>query len=101
MSRVLIVSKTRMRGDHVCVGGHDFYESMHSIRLLQPDGTNMPAGTRFDMGQVWDLDYEQATDIRPPHVEDVSSVPTERGPLTRSNTSEHFCERGSPYGPGV
>ena len=71
MSRVLIVSKTRMRGDHVCVGGHDLDESMRSIRLLQPDGTNMPAGTRFEIGQVWDLDYEPATDIRPPHVEDV------------------------------
>lgn len=71
MSRVLIVSKTRMRGDHVCVGGHDLDESMRSIRLLQSDGTNMPAGTRFEIGQVWDLDYEPAIDIRPPHVEDV------------------------------
>lgn len=60
-----------MRGDHVCVGGHDLDESMRSIRLLQPDGTNMPAGTGFEIGQAWDLDYEPATDIRPPHVEDV------------------------------
>lgn len=71
MSRVLIVSKTRMRGDHVCIGGHNLDESMRSIRLLQPDGTNMPASTRFEIGQVWDFDYEPATDIRPPHVEDV------------------------------
>jgi hypothetical protein len=71
MSRVLIVSKTRMRGDHVCVGGHNLDESMRSIRLLQADGTNMSAGTGFEIGQVWDLDYEPATDIRPPHVEDV------------------------------
>jgi hypothetical protein len=34
MSRVLIVSKTRMRGYHACVGGHDLDESMRSIRLL-------------------------------------------------------------------
>jgi hypothetical protein len=71
VSRILIVSKTRMRGDHVCVGGHDLDESMRSIRLLQPDGTNMPAGTGFEIGQIWDLDYVPATDIRPPHVEDV------------------------------
>lgn len=71
MSRVLIVSKTRMRGDHVCVGGHDLNESMRSVRLLQPDGKNMPADTRFEIGQVWDLDYEPAPDVRPPHVEDV------------------------------
>jgi len=71
MSRVLVVSKTRMRGDHVCVGGHDLDESMRSIRLLQPDGANMPSDTRFEIGQVWDLNYELATAIRPPHVEDV------------------------------
>jgi hypothetical protein len=71
VSKVLIVSKTRMRGDHVCVGGHDLDESMRSLRLLQPDGANMPSGTRFEIGQVWDLDYEPAPDIRPPHVEDV------------------------------
>jgi hypothetical protein len=71
VSRVLIVSKTRMRGDHVCVGGHDLDESMRSVRLLQPDSTNMPAGTSFEIGQVWDLNYGPATGIRPPHVEDV------------------------------
>lgn len=60
-----------MRGDHVCVGGHDLDEGMRGIRLLQPDGANMTARTQFAIGQVWDLDYEPAADIRPPHIEDV------------------------------
>ena len=53
MKRVLIVSKTRMRGDRVCVGGHDLDEKLRSVRLQQLDGTNMPADARFEIGQVW------------------------------------------------
>jgi hypothetical protein len=68
---MLIVSKTRMRDDHVCVGGHDLDEKMCSVRLLQPDGNNMPASTRFEIGHVWDLDYQPAPNVRPPHLEDV------------------------------
>ncbi len=75
MSRVLVVSKTRMHGDHVCVGGHDLSEGMHSLRLLRPDGINMPADTRFEIGQVWELDYQPASHIHPPHIEDVHVNP--------------------------
>lgn len=76
MKRVIIVSKTRMRGDHVCVGGHDLNERMRSLRLLQPDGTNMPADARFEIGHVWELDYQPAPDVQPPHVEDVLVDPS-------------------------
>lgn len=76
MKRVIIVSKTRMRGDHVCVGGHDLDERMRSLRLLQPDGTNMPADARFEIGHVWELDYQPAPDVQPPHVEDVLVDPS-------------------------
>lgn len=76
MSRVLIVSKTRMRGDHVCVGGHDLDKKMRSVRLLQPDRTNMPADARFEIGQVWELDYQPSPDVQPPHIEDVLVDPS-------------------------
>ena len=76
MSRVLIVSKTRMRGGHVCVGGHDLDESMRSARLLRPDGTNMPADASFQIGQVWELTYQPALDVQLPHVEDILVDPS-------------------------
>jgi hypothetical protein len=75
VSRILVVSKTRMRGDHVCVGGHDLDEGMRSLRLLQPDGTNMSADTRFEIGQVWELGYQPVKHAHPPHVEDVNVDP--------------------------
>jgi hypothetical protein len=87
VSRVLIVSKTRMRGAHVCVGGHDLDEDMRSVRLLKPDATNMPSDTRF--GQVWELDYRPSPHIRKPHVEDV---------LVESRGARHV-DTVSPLGP--
>jgi hypothetical protein len=36
-----------MRGGHVCVGGHDLDEGMRSLRLLRPDGTDMPADEQW------------------------------------------------------
>lgn len=75
MNRVLVVSKTRMWGGRVCVGGHDLDEGMQSLRLLRFPGTNMPADTKFEIGQVWKLSYEPIPHIRPPHVEDVHVDP--------------------------
>ena len=71
MSRVVIVSKTRMRGGRVCVGGHDLDKDMRSLRLLQADGTNMLSDTRFEIGQIWELTYRGSPRVRKPHVEDV------------------------------
>lgn len=71
MSRVLIVSKTRMHGDRICVGGHDLDDAMRSLRLLQPNGANMPSDALFEIGQVWELVYRPRADVKPPHVEDV------------------------------
>lgn len=37
MARVIIVSKTRMANDNVCVGGVDF-DKKRSVRLMNPNG---------------------------------------------------------------
>ena len=65
-----------MRGDRVCVGGHDLDEKLRSVRLQQLDGTNMPADARFEIGQVWELNYQPAREVQPPHVEDVLVDPS-------------------------
>lgn len=71
MTRVLIVSRTRMRHARVCVGGHDLEHRFRSLRLLQNDGTNMLEKTRLVIGDVWDLDFRDKPGVQPPHVEDV------------------------------
>lgn len=67
--KVLIVAKTHM-SDKACVGAI-VYDTGQSIRLLQPDCSNQPESTRFDVGQVWDLELRQRPDPIPPHIEDV------------------------------
>ena len=67
--KVLIVAKTHMF-DRACVGAM-VYDTGQSIRLLQPDCSNQPEDTPFNVGQVWDLEFRKRPNPIPPHVEDV------------------------------
>lgn len=67
---VLIVAKTRMGSSYLCVGGIDLEEN-RSLRLLQSNGSNQPANTRLNIGEIWDIDYVPKKEVEPPHVEDV------------------------------
>ena len=69
MVRVLIVAKTRM-ANGICIGGLTREEN-NNVRLILADRRNHPADTRFEIGQVWDLDIHPSPEITPPHVEDV------------------------------
>jgi hypothetical protein len=68
--RVLVVARTRMHGDRVCVGGLALDDG-RSLRLLGSDGRNLSEEHQIRPGQVWDLSYEPAERVVPPHVEDV------------------------------
>jgi hypothetical protein len=71
MSRVLVVSRTRMNQGRVCVGGHDLDREFRSIRLLTKAGMNLKEDDNIDVGDVWELDYKDHPEPDPPHVEDV------------------------------
>lgn len=72
MGRVLIVSKTKMQHNHVCVGAIDL-DKKKSIRLLNEDGFHETLqDCPYELLQIWDLEYEY-TNYRPlPHSEDVA-----------------------------
>jgi hypothetical protein len=67
---ILIVAKTRMTGPFCCVGALDL-QTNRSLRLLQPNGQNMPDSLPVEVGEVWEMDYVPRQNPRPPHVEDV------------------------------
>jgi len=71
MSRVLIVSRTRMNQGRVCVGGHDLDHGFRSLRLLTKAGMNIKEEVEIDVGDVVELDYADHPEPDPPHVEDV------------------------------
>lgn len=66
---VLIVSKTHM-SDAACVGGLVLSTNRY-VRLLNPGNNNQPANTDFEVGDVYDLNFTDRSNIYPPHVEDV------------------------------
>lgn len=70
MSNVLIVSRTRMGGGNVCIGGFDI-DRNRSVRLLTSTGSNQPGTSPYQVGQIWDINYLPRNAVTPPHVEDV------------------------------
>lgn len=71
MSRVLIVSRTRMRNGRVCVGGHDLDRAFRSLRLLRFNASNMLEEAPLSIGDVWDVVYRERAAAVAPHLEDV------------------------------
>jgi len=112
---VLIVGKTHMQA-HACIGGL-VLDNNRSVRLLQADGWNHPANTDFAVGQIWDIDFQDARSVVPPHVEDVliqrrrfvrdqanlqafllERVPVWRGPIDQIYDGHiRFTDKGSGY----
>ena len=70
MERVLIVAKTRMNSG-VCVSGL-VLSSSRGIRLVPQTRQNQPTDTEFEVGQIWDIEYNhrEITEVEPPHTED-------------------------------
>ena len=95
MERVLIVAKTRMGSAAACVGGLT-RDTNKSIRLLRPGGSNQPINTNFDVGQVWDLDFHQPSEVTLPHVEDVI-VTNERYIGQSPNLRSTLMQRVQPW----
>lgn len=73
--KVLIVAKTRMK-DGVCVSGLTQI-SHRGVRLLPKNRRNQSVDTAFDIGQVWEMEFQNAASVEPPHVEDVIVFSTE------------------------
>jgi len=67
--KVLIVSKTRMRNG-VCVGGILIPNGKY-VRLLNTSGYPQPDNTPFEIGGIWDIEFKQRINTKPPHIEDI------------------------------
>ena len=67
--RVLIVAKTRM-GRGACVGG--ITADGKSVRLIAAHAdAHDGAGREYEVGEVWELEATPATELIPPHVENI------------------------------
>ena len=66
--KVWIVAKIYKKG-YVWV--HGLTEENQNVRLLQAEGSFPAKQSRFSVGQIWDLAFHKASQIEPPHSEDV------------------------------
>jgi len=92
--KVIMVAKTRMGERYCCVGGLEL-DSRQSVRLLQSNGYNQPVDTPFEVGQIWDLEFDRRKDATPPHVEDVL-VRSGRQVGEEPNLLEYLLQRIKP-----
>lgn len=74
MNRVVIVARTRMYHDHVCLGGYDLDSKFRPVRLLTKFGDHFTSDSPFGIGQLWQVRYIAKVSARPPHVEDVFAM---------------------------
>ena len=68
---VLILSKTKYGTTQVCVGGI-CVSSKQFVRLLNQGGYYQPSDTRFNIGDIWDINFTVNPNRREPHNEDVT-----------------------------
>lgn len=65
---VIIVSKTQMK-NNVCVGG--ILANGKHVRLLKANGYYQDPDTKFNIGDVYTINFIEKSNPRPPHVEDI------------------------------
>ncbi len=66
---VLIVSRTRMKSG-VCCGGLNL-QNGEFLRLHNERGGHLDSNAPFQVGQIYDITYQKAWNVRPiPHIED-------------------------------
>jgi Dual OB-containing domain len=68
--RALVVARTKMAADRVCVGAIELGTG-RSLRLLASDGGSLPEEHPIRPGAVWELAYNPKPVTHPPHLEDV------------------------------
>ncbi|GHT00346.1 hypothetical protein FACS189421_12320 [Bacteroidia bacterium] len=75
MNQILIVSKTKMSKNHVCIGGIDLDNKL-SVRLLNKDGYHESMDEcPYNIREIWQIQYTKSYNPRPlPHSEDICVV---------------------------
>ncbi|GAB7259294.1 hypothetical protein [Dickeya ananatis] len=70
-ANVVILSKTKMSGDHICVGAYDI-DNETMIRLLDSRAGTLDCDAPYEIGELYHITYARRYVINSPHVEDVA-----------------------------
>lgn len=67
---VLILARTKMNNQHICVGGYSLQQKRY-VRLLTLDEQNLDETEPYQIGEVYQIKYQERPNIILPHREDV------------------------------
>ena len=67
---VLILARTKMNKQHVCVGGYSLQQKRY-VRLLTFDEQNLNETEPYQIGEVYQIEYRERPNLILPHCEDV------------------------------
>lgn len=70
-ANIVILSKTKMSGDNICVGAYDI-DNDTMIRLLDFKARTLDETAPYEIGEFYHIKYAQRYQRTPPHVEDVA-----------------------------
>lgn len=68
--KFLVLSRTRMKDDRVCIGGC-LLSSNRYVRILNKDEINIASSEPYQIGQIYDIDFYDRINIILPHIEDI------------------------------
>lgn len=70
-SEVVILSKTKMSGNNICVGAYDVLNKI-MLRLLSDRAGALNVNYPYEIGQAYEITYEGRYKLDRPHTEDVA-----------------------------
>ncbi len=89
-NNVLILARTRMNNNHVCVGGYDL-DSRRYVRLLTNTAENQDENSPYQVRQIYSMEYENRQNLVLPHCEDVCvQQSTMQRTLTRQELNDEL-----------
>ncbi len=68
--KVLIVARTNMNNNHICVGAYCL-DTKKNIRLLDNRARALDVSEPYKVGQIYKIEYQTRYNLIPPHIEDV------------------------------
>jgi hypothetical protein len=72
VSNIVILSRTKMAGDKICVGGYCCTNDKY-VRLLSEKAQALHSDEPYEIGDIYRIKYAPlyANRIEPPHIEDI------------------------------
>jgi hypothetical protein len=94
-ARVLIVARTRMHGEKVCVGA--LSDRGEHLRLMNTNcDSDIASKSPYRIGEWWDVQGESCGEQKPPHVEDFAVTQATRTGK-QSDLQEHLLNIIDPW----